>query len=215
MAKIKKLSDADFKTYVNANKNDFAHWVRDSLYDAELAQYLSRETSKESIIKILEAQFLLKDIPKEVKEKTIKGAKLLEENPEEDLHNIDQDKKPAAKKVYAPEGKVVQGPVKKEEILSEDEAEEVSDLLKKAIAEVEKVCIGQQEVVEKVFICLLCDSHALLEGVPGLAKTLLVETLAQVISGTKFNRIQFMPDLLPSDIIGGQMYNPKTSTFTT
>ncbi|MFT4307886.1 MAG: DUF5752 family protein [Candidatus Woesearchaeota archaeon] len=101
-----------------------------------------------------------------------------------------------------------------EEVLTETVVEEYAETLHAMRSEINKVFIGQEEIVEQVLLCLMCDSHSLLEGVPGLAKSLLVETLTHVVDGTKFNRIQFIPDLLPSDVIGGQIYNPKTQEFT-
>lgn len=98
-------------------------------------------------------------------------------------------------------------------ILTIEEAQEYSDMLKLATKEVNRVFLGQEKVVEQVIISVVCDAHTLLEGVPGLAKTLLIETLAKVIDGTTFKRIQFLPDLLPSDIIGGQVFNPKTAEY--
>jgi len=98
-------------------------------------------------------------------------------------------------------------------ILTPEEAKEYALLLKKATKEVNRVFLGQEDVVERVLISVICDAHTLLEGVPGLAKTLLVETLAKIIDGTTFKRIQFLPDLLPSDIIGGQIFNPKTAEY--
>ncbi|HWW74703.1 MAG TPA: MoxR family ATPase, partial [Pyrinomonadaceae bacterium] len=67
--------------------------------------------------------------------------------------------------------------------------------------ELSKVVVGQDEVVEQVLVALLAEGHALLEGVPGTAKTLLVKTLARIV-GADFSRIQFTPDLMPSDITG-------------
>jgi MoxR-like ATPase len=78
--------------------------------------------------------------------------------------------------------------------------------------EVGKVVVGQTELIEKLVLALLCDGHVLLEGLPGLAKTLTVKTLAQTIDA-KFNRIQFTPDLLPSDLIGTMIFNQKTHEF--
>ncbi|MBN1645970.1 MoxR family ATPase, partial [Candidatus Woesearchaeota archaeon] len=102
-----------------------------------------------------------------------------------------------------------------EEILSEAEVRRYADIINHAISEIHKVFIGQENTVEKVMLALMCDAHALLEGVPGLAKSLLVEVLSNIMSGTSFHRIQFLPDMLPADVIGGQIYNPKTSTFVT
>ncbi len=79
--------------------------------------------------------------------------------------------------------------------------------------EIAKVVVGQEEVVEAAIIALISDGHLLLEGVPGLAKSLLVETLAHCISGTTFRRIQFVPDMLPADILGMNVFNPKTGKF--
>ncbi|RMF05399.1 MAG: MoxR family ATPase [Chloroflexi bacterium] len=81
------------------------------------------------------------------------------------------------------------------------------------LAEVNKVMVGQEQLVERVLIALLADGHILLEGVPGLAKTLLIKTMAQAIQAD-FSRIQFTPDLLPADLVGTQIYNPKNGEFT-
>lgn len=80
------------------------------------------------------------------------------------------------------------------------------------ISEVSKVIVGQRYMVDRLLIGLLCNGHVLLEGVPGLAKTLAVKTLAQTIDA-KFQRIQFTPDLLPADLIGTLIYNQKEATF--
>lgn len=85
--------------------------------------------------------------------------------------------------------------------------------LQDLLAEVNKVIVGQEKLIERLLIGLLADGHILLEGVPGLAKTLSVSTLAQAIQAT-FQRIQFTPDLLPADLIGTEIYNPRTSEFT-
>ncbi|MCB9431800.1 MAG: MoxR family ATPase [Ardenticatenaceae bacterium] len=79
--------------------------------------------------------------------------------------------------------------------------------------EIGKIMVGQQPLVDRVLIALLADGHILLEGVPGLAKTLLIKTVAQAIQAT-FSRIQFTPDLLPADLLGTQIYNPRTHEFT-
>lgn len=81
------------------------------------------------------------------------------------------------------------------------------------ISEVNKVIVGQEKLIERLLIGLLADGHVLLEGVPGLAKTLAVNTLAQAVQG-QFQRIQFTPDLLPADLIGTEIYNPRTNEFT-
>ena len=77
---------------------------------------------------------------------------------------------------------------------------------------VHKIIIGQDDLIEKLILALLANGHVFLEGVPGLAKTLIIKTLAQIID-TKFQRLQFTPDLLPADIIGTLIYNQKESTF--
>jgi MoxR-like ATPase len=74
------------------------------------------------------------------------------------------------------------------------------------------VVVGQERLVESLLVALLCRGHVLLEGVPGLAKTLTVRTLAGVVGGS-FQRLQFTPDMLPSDVTGTQIFDPKTATF--
>ena len=91
----------------------------------------------------------------------------------------------------------------------EQEARFLNDL----VAEVERVVIGQRRLVERLLIALLADGHVLLEGVPGLAKTLVVRSLAAALD-LSFHRIQFTPDLLPSDVTGTQIYNPAQGTFS-
>ncbi|NOX88574.1 MAG: MoxR family ATPase [Calditrichaeota bacterium] len=89
-----------------------------------------------------------------------------------------------------------------------------SAFVEKIIKEVSKVIVGQAYMIERLLIGLLSNGHILLEGVPGLAKTLTVKTLSQTIQ-TKFQRIQFTPDLLPADLIGTLIYNQKDGQFTT
>ena len=91
-------------------------------------------------------------------------------------------------------------------------ANEVKEILARARAEVAKVIIGQQEVVDFSLIAIFTGNHILLEGVPGVAKTLLVRTLAKVL-GTDFSRIQFTPDLMPSDITGTNVFNLQEGDF--
>lgn len=79
--------------------------------------------------------------------------------------------------------------------------------------EINKVIVGQQYMIERLMIGLLANGHVLLEGVPGLAKTLAIKTLSDTIGG-KFNRIQFTPDLLPADVVGTMIYNQKKEEFT-
>jgi MoxR-like ATPase len=89
-----------------------------------------------------------------------------------------------------------------------------SAFVESIMAEIGKRLVGQKYMVERLLIGLLCNGHVLLEGVPGLAKTLTVRTLADVFS-TSFQRIQFTPDLLPADLIGTLIYNQNTGDFTT
>src|SRR5207244_2809001 len=88
--------------------------------------------------------------------------------------------------------------------------EQASQVLKRVASEVGRVLIGHDELVEHVLIGLLARGHVLLEGVPGLGKTLLVKALAQTL-GLSFRRIQFTPDLMPSDVTGSSVYNAKVS----
>ena len=94
-----------------------------------------------------------------------------------------------------------------------DKIEESSAFIDKIYDELKKVIVGQQYMIDRLLIGLLADGHVLLEGVPGLAKTLTVSSLSQVIS-TDFQRIQFTPDLLPADLIGTLIYNQKEAEFT-
>ncbi len=81
------------------------------------------------------------------------------------------------------------------------------------VNELRKVIVGQDEVIEQILVAVLAEGHALLEGVPGTAKTLMVKTLARII-GAKFSRIQFTPDLMPSDITGTNVFNMQSSEFS-
>src|SRR5262249_36393094 len=85
-------------------------------------------------------------------------------------------------------------------------AKEFRQAYQRVFTEISKVIVGSQEIIHGVLTCLFVGGHALLEGVPGLGKTLLVRTLAQVLD-LKFNRIQFTPDLMPSDVIGTNIIN--------
>ena len=85
-------------------------------------------------------------------------------------------------------------------------------LLETALMEMKKVIVGQDRAIERLFVGLLARGHVLLEGVPGLAKTLAVETLATVIGGD-YNRLQFTPDLLPADLIGTRIFRASTESF--
>jgi MoxR-like ATPase len=89
----------------------------------------------------------------------------------------------------------------------------IQEVLTRARAEVHKVIIGQDDVIDKALISIFTGHHALVEGVPGVAKTLLVRTLARVL-GCEFNRIQFTPDLMPADITGTNIFNLQRNEFT-
>ena len=86
--------------------------------------------------------------------------------------------------------------------------------LEQALFEIRRVIAGQDQMLERVLVCLLTGGHLLIEGVPGLAKTLTVKTTASVLGGT-FNRIQFTPDLVPSDLIGTRIYRADNASFDT
>ena len=93
------------------------------------------------------------------------------------------------------------------------DTDQIKEVLTRARAEVRKVIIGQDDVVDKALIAIFTGHHALIEGVPGVAKTLLVRTLARVL-GCEFNRIQFTPDLMPADITGTSVFNMQRNEFT-
>jgi len=95
-----------------------------------------------------------------------------------------------------------------------EKVEQQSAILARIRDEIGKVIVGQEYLVERLLLGLLCNNHILIEGVPGLAKTLSVTTLARTINAT-FHRIQFTPDLLPADLIGTLIYDPKTGDFST
>src|SRR3954468_12171554 len=95
-----------------------------------------------------------------------------------------------------------------------DQVLQYSDQLERVKAEVRKVLVGQDQMLERLLIALLTGGHVLLEGVPGLAKTTAIKALAAAIH-CKFNRIQFTPDLLPADLIGTLIYNPREGAFST
>jgi MoxR-like ATPase len=93
-----------------------------------------------------------------------------------------------------------------------DRIQHESAFLRDVVHEVEKVIVGQKPLIDGLLIGLLADGHVLLEGVPGLAKSLAVQSIAQALGGS-FRRLQFTPDLLPSDLVGTQVYNPKTGDW--
>ena len=94
-----------------------------------------------------------------------------------------------------------------------EEVEEGAAFLDGLMAEIRKVIVGQDALVDRVLVALMANGHILLEGVPGLAKTLLVKTVAESIDA-QFSRVQFTPDLLPADLLGTQIYNPRTTEFS-
>ena len=89
-----------------------------------------------------------------------------------------------------------------------------STLMEEILYEVKRVVVGQDHFLERVMVAVLAQGHLLVEGVPGLAKTLTVKTLAQTLRGT-FKRIQFTPDLVPADLVGTRIFNPRTGEFAT
>ena len=86
--------------------------------------------------------------------------------------------------------------------------------LEQALFEIRRVIAGQEAMLERVLVCLLAGGHVLIEGVPGLAKTLTIKTTAAVLGGT-FHRVQFTPDLVPSDLVGTRVYRPDRADFDT
>lgn len=92
--------------------------------------------------------------------------------------------------------------------------ESVAEEMQRVLYEVKRVVVGQDRFLERVMVAMLAHGHLLVEGVPGLAKTLTIKTLARTIRGN-FRRIQFTPDLVPSDLLGTRIYNQRTSEFTT
>lgn len=90
---------------------------------------------------------------------------------------------------------------------------ELNEALNRIRAEIAKVIVGQHKLVELLLIGLLCDGHILIEGVPGVAKTLAAKLIAKIID-VKFSRLQFTPDMMPSDVIGTAVFNPKEGSFS-
>lgn len=91
---------------------------------------------------------------------------------------------------------------------------DTAQLMEQILYEVKRVVVGQDRFLERVMVAILAQGHLLVEGVPGLAKTLTIKTLAQTIHG-QFKRIQFTPDLVPADLVGTRIYNQKTGEFST
>ena len=96
----------------------------------------------------------------------------------------------------------------------DDDGRAPRQALEEALYEIKRIIVGQDAMFERLLVALLAGGHVLLEGVPGLAKTLTVRTLASVMGGT-FRRIQFTPDLVPADLVGTRIYRPNTGTFDT
>jgi len=96
----------------------------------------------------------------------------------------------------------------------QDNAQDTATLMERLLYEVKRVVVGQDRFLERVLVAMLAQGHLLVEGVPGLAKTLTVKTLARTVRGS-FKRIQFTPDLVPSDLVGTRIYNQKTGEFGT
>jgi MoxR-like ATPase len=95
----------------------------------------------------------------------------------------------------------------------QNEIREASAFIQPLKTEIARIVVGQEKLINSMLLALIADGHILLEGLPGLAKTLTVKTLAQAIAG-KFSRIQFTPDLLPADVIGTNIYNPNDQSFS-
>ena len=94
------------------------------------------------------------------------------------------------------------------------DARSAQETVERALFEIRRVIAGQDQMLERVLVCLLSGGHLLIEGVPGLAKTLTIKTAAAALGGS-FQRIQFTPDLVPSDLVGTRVFRPDTATFDT
>jgi MoxR-like ATPase len=95
-----------------------------------------------------------------------------------------------------------------------EKAKKYSQKLEQVSDEVKKIIVGQQEIIDKLLLSLVARGHVLVEGVPGLAKTMIIKSLSETINAD-FQRIQFTPDLLPADIVGTRIFNMKTNSFST
>ena len=98
--------------------------------------------------------------------------------------------------------------------LTQETAKNTAELMQRLLYEVKRVVVGQDQFLERVMVAVLSQGHLLVEGVPGLAKTLTVKTLAATLRGS-FKRIQFTPDLVPADLIGTRIYHPNDGEFNT
>jgi MoxR-like ATPase len=98
--------------------------------------------------------------------------------------------------------------------MNDDSTGNVRSLMERILYEIKRVVVGQDHFLERVLVAMLAQGHLLVEGVPGLAKTLTIKTLARAMRGS-FKRIQFTPDLLPADLVGTRIYNQKTGDFST
>jgi MoxR-like ATPase len=98
--------------------------------------------------------------------------------------------------------------------MQDTQAESTAALMERILYEVKRIVVGQDRFLERVLVAMLAQGHLLVEGVPGLAKTLTVKTLARTVRGS-FKRIQFTPDLVPADLVGTRIYNQKTGEFGT
>ncbi|MFP5405884.1 MAG: AAA family ATPase [Gammaproteobacteria bacterium] len=99
-------------------------------------------------------------------------------------------------------------------VINDQDSESVAELMRRILFEVKRVVVGQDHFLERVLVAMLAQGHLLVEGVPGLAKTLTVKTLARTMHGS-FRRIQFTPDLVPADLVGTRIWNQRTGEFST
>ncbi len=220
--RLKAIDDQEFSKFVNERKHDFSVWIKLSLKNRKLSDYAAHYRSREALIEFLEgylafADSMGRDSPEPLKtDVAIQEQPAVPKEPARTASEASLAKSQGEEIESSRRGRNYKVGIEKADTsLTEQEVEEYSRTMSKVRSEINKVFIGQKDVVDKVILALICDAHALLEGVPGLAKSLLVEVISRVISGTSFKRIQFMPDMLPSDVIGGQIYDPKNATFKT
>src|SRR5882762_9782707 len=98
--------------------------------------------------------------------------------------------------------------------MDQPDSQNTATLMERLLYEIKRVVVGQDKFLERVMVAMLAQGHLLVEGVPGLAKTITVKTLATTLRGS-FKRIQFTPDLVPADLVGTRIYNQKTGEFST